>query len=74
MLHSMLEEIKERPARNLIMISNASTATRRGTRRLIVGQKEVGRKDRDLDLSQRRKNPRRKQRMLLTKEKGSGWQ
>ena len=45
-----------------------------GHKRSIVGQKEVGRKDRDLDPSQRRKNPRRKQQTLLTKEKGSGWQ
>ena len=52
---SMLVEIKERPARNPIRTLNASTAIRRGTRRLIVGQKEVERKDKDLNPSQRKR-------------------
>ena len=60
---SMLVETKERPARNLIKTSNTSTATRMGTRKLTVGQKEVGRKDRDLNPSQsksKREEPKKK--------------
>ena len=74
MPHSMLVETKERPTRNLIRTLNASTATRRGTRRSTVGQRVVGRKDKDLDPSQKGKNPRRKQQTPLMKERGSGWQ
>ena len=51
MLHSLLEVTteEERLGGNLIKKSSVLIVTRRDTRRLTVGQKEVERKGRDLD-------------------------
>ena len=53
MLHLLLEETTEEERRSLIKTLNASTATRKDTKRLIVGQKEVERSRTEVEIEKR---------------------